>query len=624
MPAWLRGLIWTDRSPSFDAFLSYSWKADSGLAPIIQNILQSFLRPWYKLRALNIFRDLSALAASSNLEMSLKAKLDHSHHLIVLACPEAKASKGMEFEASYWLSKPRQGQVLIVVTGGKYGSWKDIRESALPPVLEERLLDEPLWIDISGIRANAGAVAAEIFQTQLTDALHQLILVFYPGKSWSQLQGEESLQRRKAIRLAVSSIVLLFTLLVAVVISAILARNGALRSRGAALVLASSSLSDPLDKSLALSSIESAENVPDIAGALRDNAREAVPGVVLRRQHGQISGIAYDSNGDYLATASLDGSVLRWRADGRGEPIVLKKRDAYPVSSLSFSDDGQFLMGLRGPYLWVAHSDGALAAIEQQGQNCEFYMGSFDPQGTHVTQWAGEMDCNNGAAYKSVFLNPNSSCTKIVSSLEWLTFDAGTTENAKLTANAPAQLQQALNSAAGVAPEPVRADSNSAAGTGILSPDRKLIASYDLSESMLTIKDASSGRFIRSMSLAPAPRSMAWSPTGTQIAVGKVDGTIGIVSISTGQVAEMIEGAGGPLSQFAWSPDGQRLAAALETGLILIYDVERREMTVKIFDDDKTVRDLTWSPDSRLITAGGFSGPRTWDAGSGKLLSQAK
>jgi hypothetical protein len=85
LPAWLRGLIWADQASSFDAFLSYSWKADSEIAPILQETLQKFLCPWYRIRALNIFRDLSALAATEDLEKSLEEKLERSHHLVALA-----------------------------------------------------------------------------------------------------------------------------------------------------------------------------------------------------------------------------------------------------------------------------------------------------------------------------------------------------------------------------------------------------------------------------------------------------------------------------------------------------------------------------------------------------------
>ena len=78
----MRSLIWVEQSTSFAGFLSYSWKGESEIAPVIQSVLQSFLGPWYKTRALNIFRDLSSLPASANLQTSLEAKMEESKHLI--------------------------------------------------------------------------------------------------------------------------------------------------------------------------------------------------------------------------------------------------------------------------------------------------------------------------------------------------------------------------------------------------------------------------------------------------------------------------------------------------------------------------------------------------------------
>src|SRR5262245_40505113 len=63
VPAWLRSLIWIDCAGRYDAFLSYSWKSDSEVAPVIQSVIQRFLCPWYKLRAKTVFRDLSCLPA---------------------------------------------------------------------------------------------------------------------------------------------------------------------------------------------------------------------------------------------------------------------------------------------------------------------------------------------------------------------------------------------------------------------------------------------------------------------------------------------------------------------------------------------------------------------------------
>jgi hypothetical protein len=85
VPSWLRSLIWVDSAGTYDAFLSYSWKSDSEIAPVIQSVIQRFLCPWYKLRAKTIFRDLSCLPAGSSLEKELFDRIDRSKHFIVLA-----------------------------------------------------------------------------------------------------------------------------------------------------------------------------------------------------------------------------------------------------------------------------------------------------------------------------------------------------------------------------------------------------------------------------------------------------------------------------------------------------------------------------------------------------------
>jgi WD40 repeat protein len=213
LPAWIRGLIWVEEGQSFDAFLSYSWAADSKVAPIIQSVLQQFLCPWFKPRARRIFRDLSYLPASASLSESLEKRLDASKHLIVLATPEAAKSEGMAFEADYWFSEPRTGEVLVVVTSGEYKNWDQIRDHALPLPLRSRLIAPPIFINISKRRGDMlKAPVPAALRGQLTEDLHQLILKFYEGqnKDWGMLRGEERSQRRKAQALAwFASLVLL-------------------------------------------------------------------------------------------------------------------------------------------------------------------------------------------------------------------------------------------------------------------------------------------------------------------------------------------------------------------------------------------------------------------------------
>jgi hypothetical protein len=51
----------------FDGFVSYSHAADGQLAPAIQSALHRLARPWYRRRALHVFRDQTNLSAAPEL-----------------------------------------------------------------------------------------------------------------------------------------------------------------------------------------------------------------------------------------------------------------------------------------------------------------------------------------------------------------------------------------------------------------------------------------------------------------------------------------------------------------------------------------------------------------------------
>src|SRR5215475_10349279 len=77
---------------SYDAFISYSHDADRVFAPVLQRGLQHLAKPWNRRRALEVFRDETSLAASPGLWPSIRATLDASRWLVLLASPEAAQS----------------------------------------------------------------------------------------------------------------------------------------------------------------------------------------------------------------------------------------------------------------------------------------------------------------------------------------------------------------------------------------------------------------------------------------------------------------------------------------------------------------------------------------------------
>src|ERR1700688_214352 len=103
---------------AYSAFISYSHTADATLAAALQSALHSFARPWYKLRALHVFRDQTNLAVNPALWSSIRDALDQSFFFILLASPEAAASEWFAKEAEYWISRNGPSRILIVLTGG--------------------------------------------------------------------------------------------------------------------------------------------------------------------------------------------------------------------------------------------------------------------------------------------------------------------------------------------------------------------------------------------------------------------------------------------------------------------------------------------------------------------------
>ena len=77
-------------SHRYDGFISYSHAVDGRLAPALQRGLQRFAKPWYRARALRIFRDETSLAATPELWATIEEALDSSKNFILLASPEAQ------------------------------------------------------------------------------------------------------------------------------------------------------------------------------------------------------------------------------------------------------------------------------------------------------------------------------------------------------------------------------------------------------------------------------------------------------------------------------------------------------------------------------------------------------
>jgi hypothetical protein len=187
---------------TYDAFISYSHAKDKPIAAALQSVVQKLGKPWYRRRALRVFRDDTSLSATPELWPSIERALGESRFFILLASPEAAASKWVNKEVAHWLDHNSIDTLLIGVTDGEL-AWDEAvgdfgwREGMpLPPVLAGRFVSEPKWVDLRAYRDGADPRNAKFIElgADFAAAIH--------GTPKEDLLSQEVRQQRRALRLA--------------------------------------------------------------------------------------------------------------------------------------------------------------------------------------------------------------------------------------------------------------------------------------------------------------------------------------------------------------------------------------------------------------------------------------
>src|SRR3954447_4188958 len=96
----------------YDAFISYSHAADPELGATLQRSLHGFARPWYRLRALRVFRDVTNLPAAG-LQSTIESVLRQSRYLILLASSRSAHSQWVGREVQFWCDHRSPDTILI-------------------------------------------------------------------------------------------------------------------------------------------------------------------------------------------------------------------------------------------------------------------------------------------------------------------------------------------------------------------------------------------------------------------------------------------------------------------------------------------------------------------------------
>ena len=205
----------SSQSRIYDGFISYSHAADDLLAPRLQAGLQRFAKPWWKRRAVRMFRDESSLAANPHLWSSITEALDSSQWFVLLLSEDAASSEWVGREIDHWLANKDSGRILPVVTGGEFW-WADgeVAGSSVPPALRGVFSEEPRWVDLRFAR---GDELLDLKNPDFSAAVADISSAIR-GIPKDELASEEVRQHRRTIRTAWAAGVLVGVLGVAAVV----------------------------------------------------------------------------------------------------------------------------------------------------------------------------------------------------------------------------------------------------------------------------------------------------------------------------------------------------------------------------------------------------------------------
>ncbi|KAJ3898574.1 WD40-repeat-containing domain protein [Lentinula edodes] len=337
----------------------------------------------------------------------------------------------------------------------------------------------------------------------------------------------------------------------------------------------------------------------------------------LQGHTGQVSSVAFSTNGERIISGSWDKSIRIWNGE-TGEIVGNAIKTAMGVNAVAFSPDcKKIVIGSSDSsvIIWDVESE-KICGHPLQGHTHQVSSVAFSPDGRKIISgswdksvrvWSAQtgmalFDALQGhtKGVKSVTFSPNGQT--IVSGSDDFTIRVWDAETGKAVGH---PLQGHTNEVTSVA----------------CSPCGKMVASGSADNSV-RMWNIETGEPVGG-SLQKHTNTVtyiAFSPDGTRIASASFDNTIIIWNVVIGEpIGRPLQGHIDAVSSLAFSPDGKRIVSGSWDKLVRIWNLESNEMLEDESPGHKDgITSIVFSPNGKRIVSGSLdNSAKIWDADTG-------